>query len=244
MLLPKFKNRIRELIGVSGEAGGGDLTQVEADIAALQSAVFPVAISSFTISGSTPTSPLEVGRVLTEVDFAWSISQFEKATSAKIVDVTGSADLYTVTAASGTRAQAVNITRNTPGSNGFRLQVVAGGSTINSSTRNIEWQWAVYYGNSISSTLNAAGVKALTKALRSSSIGNYTISGASGYKVVAIPKSMTQPSGFKDSATGFAVAMQAPVEVTIVNDEGVSVVMNVYVSTNSFSNAITIEAVA
>lgn len=224
------------------KAGGGsgvDLGDIETRLAALEN---PVSISAFSIT--SPSGALEVGAALTSVGFSWNVSNFAQASSAKIRDVTGSADLSTVTTASGTTTRSVNITKTTPTTHGFRLEVVAGGSTITSTTRNVEWRWASYYGNSASSTLNEAGVKALTKSLRSSTIGNYAISSASGYKVVAVPKSMTQPSGFKDSATGLAVAMQSPVEVTIVNDEGVSVVMNVYVSTNSFSNAITIEAVA
>lgn len=224
------------------KAGGGsgvDLGDIETRLAALEN---PVSISAFTIT--SPSGALEVGAALTSVGFSWNVSNFAQASSAKIRDVTGSSDLYTVTTASGTRAQAANITRNTPGSNGFRLEVVAGGSTITSTTRNVEWRWASYYGNG-GATLDATGLKELsTKLLRSSTIGNYSIEDGSGYKWIAIVKSLTQPSSFKDANTGFAVTMQSPIEVTIENDEGVEVVMNAYRTTNSFSGAITIEAIS
>ena len=227
--------------GTGGDGEPADLTALTARVAALEDAANPVAITSFTISD--PSGAVEVGKKLTSVSFAWDIFQFAKATSAKIVDVTGSADLYTVTLASGTKAQLVNITKNTAGNNGFRLQVVAGGSTINSSTRNVSWQYATYFGIG-SDTIDAAGVKALaTKALKSGTAGIYEFGASEGHKWICVEKNLPQPTTFKDANTGFAFPFNEPVEVTITNDEGVEVDMYCYRSVNSMSAAVSIQLV-
>lgn len=222
----------------NGGAGAG-LTELTARVDALEN---PVSISSFTIT--SPTEALEVGAELTSVSFGWSVANFDSADSANIRDVSANTNIQAISEASGTHTEAVSVTKSAPGTQSYRLDVVAGARTISSTTRTIEWRYASYYGNG-GETIDAAGVKALaTKILRSSLTGNYTISDATGYKWIVIPKSLTQPSSFKDAGTGFAVAMQAPIDVEITNDEGVSVTMSAYRTTNSFGGAITIEAVA
>lgn len=216
-----------------GTGGSVDLTELTARVDALEN---PVSISAFTITN--PTTALEVGATLASLGISWAINN---ATTGNVRDITNSVDIHTINTSSGTATiTGLSITKSTPLSNSFQLQV----GSVNSTTRTVSWQWAMYYGNSANTTLTAEQAKALTKQLRSSAVGNYAIADATGYKHILIPKSITQPSGFKDSGTGFAVAMQAAVEVTITNDQGVEVVMNDYRTTNSFGGAITIEAVA
>lgn len=216
--------------------GIGDLSSIEARLAALEN---PVSILSFTII--SPVNPLEVGEELTNIGFSWEIENFAMADSARVIDVTGEETLYAITTETGSTSQPISMSKTIPSTNSFRLDVFIGGNTIPSTVRTVSWRYPTYYGNG-GATIDADGIKELaTKSLRSSAIGNYEIADELGYKWIVLPKSLTQPTDFRES--GFPVAMQSPIEVTMVNDYGVSIVMNAYRTTNSFSDPITIESV-
>lgn len=92
----------------------------------------------------------------------------------------------------------------------------------------------IYFGNSLLSSLTANDVITLQKYLNTTWKTNYNYV-AGGYKYYAIPASTGIPTMFKDLATGFQVAMEAPVAINI---SGIS--YNVYRTSNILNSSITI----
>jgi hypothetical protein len=223
----------------------GGFASVDADVAALASSVGvvstslaplvnPVTIPTFTIN---PVGPLEVGDTLTQVAFTWAIEHIANAASAKIVDASASQEVVSVSSENGSHTQTgLSITKSVTGNQSYQLQALdKNNKAINSVVRTIEWYYATYCGSSAATSLDATSVKTLaTKALKSGKNGNYTCP-AGNYKYIAYPKSWGT-STFKDYNTGLGFDMQAPVEVAITNDKGVSVVMYVYRSTNKLTS--------
>lgn len=225
--------KFAELEGLSGI---GDLSSIQTQINAL---INPVD-ASFNIT--TPAGNVEVGTILSSVVFSYSIANFNNIKSAQIYNVTGSELIATLVAESGNVTKSITLQRTSPGTYTFRLDIVDANDKEITIQRSINWYWATYSGNSSSPNLNAAEIKALTKTLKSSYSGNYTIANSTGYKYIAYPKPLGLVSSFKDSVTGFVVGMEEPIETTIVNDEGITVVMYVYRTTQILSGAITIVA--
>ena len=92
----------------------------------------------------------------------------------------------------------------------------------------------IYFGTSLLSSLTASDVIALQKYLNTTWKTNYNYV-AGGYKYFAIPSATGIPSMFKDLATGFQIAMEAPIAITI---SGIS--YNLYRTTNILNSTITI----
>lgn len=234
--LKALVDELEESKAAIANLGGADLTEVDARLDVLEN---PVSISSFSITN--PVNPIEVGATLASVAFSWGITNYEYATSAKIRDISANVDIETLTAGTGTHTETVDLVNTVPTTQNYRLDVVVGGKIISSAVRSVNWYWATYHGNG-GDSIDEAGVKALTKTLKSGTTGNFSIADAMGYKWIIVEKNLSQPTSFKDSATGFAVAMQSPIEITITNDQGITEVMFAYRTTNSFGGAITIQA--
>ena len=92
----------------------------------------------------------------------------------------------------------------------------------------------IYFGTSLLASLTANDVITLQKYLNTTWKTNYNYV-AGGYKYFVIPVSTGIPSMFKDFATGFQVAMEAPIAITI---SGIS--YNLYRTTNILNSSITI----
>lgn len=214
------------LANIGGEipGGGGNLAELISRVEALEN---PVSIKSFSISESTPSSPVEVGREITQLKFIWQIENFEYVTSAKIRNTSDNVDVHTVTSANSNATKTVSLSRNTPGTKAFQLQLVAGARNINSSSVNVEWRYPVFYGSSSkASGLTESEIKEFTKTLKSNASGTYSFSAVSNsYKWLFFPESFS-PTSFKSG--GFDVPMQSPVTITITNDYGVSITLKGY----------------
>lgn len=92
----------------------------------------------------------------------------------------------------------------------------------------------IYFGTGLLTSLTASDVIALQKYLNTTWKTNYNYV-AGGYKYFIIPVSTGVPTMFKDLATGFQVAMESPVAITI---SGIS--YNVYRTSNILNSSITI----
>lgn len=97
---------------------------------------------------------------------------------------------------------------------------------------NVYWKWKTYYGASSLETLTADGIKSLvSSSLDSNFTGNKSVP-ANGYKYFAYPVTFGLKTRFMDSINGFAVAMEQPEVISIVNDFGVSTDYYVHRTTN------------
>jgi hypothetical protein len=241
VLLDEINEVKAAIANLGGGTGGVDEAAVRAIVIETTAPLVNEVTAGLTIT--SPSGSLEVGAELTSVSFSWTIGNHESAKSARIADVNNSYSSVEVVAvaASGTHTETVSITKTEPGTQSYRFDVTDKlDRVVTSPIRTINWYYATYCGSSASTSLDAAGVKALaTKALKSAKNGNYTCP-AGNYKYIAYPKSWGT-STFKDYATGLGFDMQAPATVTITNDEGVSVEMYVYRSTNKLASETTIQ---
>jgi len=215
--------------------GGGGVT--EAQVKTIMAPLVNPVTAGLTITA--PAGSLEVGEALTSVGFSWTIGNHGSAKSAKIRDTSANADIETLTlAASGTHTETVNITKSTPSTQKYRLDVIDNLDRIISSTvRTINWYYPVFHGSSAkASGLTEAEIEAFAKTLKASAAGTYNYGAvANTYKWLFVPESFT-PTSFKSG--GFDMPMQSPITITITNEFGVSLSLKGYRTTNSTSGAI------
>lgn len=210
---------------------GADLTEVNSRLSALEN---PLTINSFIITN--PTVAQEVGKTLNSVTFSWDIENYS-GNGAKLQDITSNFKLVDITSATKTHSQAVDVTKNTPGTQSYQLQITVGTKTINSITRSINWYYPVFYGSSSkASGLTETEIEAFTKSLKVNASGTYNYAAvANTYKWLFVHESFN-PSSFK--AGGFDMPMQSPITITVTNEFGVSLNLKGYRTTNSTSGAI------
>ena len=100
--------------------------------------------------------------------------------------------------------------------------------------------WRVDYGESVETSLDAAGVVALrVSALASSITGTKSFLGG-GYKYICYPTTFGLRTGFKDTATNLDVAMIAAVTISVTNVNGVAQNYYVHRTLNVLGGAINI----
>ena len=199
------------------------------------------AFSTFTISGLVA---MEVGATLNGVQtFNWSTANAGNvvASTIEIEDVTGASILVTGSADDGTEDLDVGtISYNVPNTHVFRIsgENTEGGTFTKTVSANWKWKW--YYGESVATSLDEAGVEGLrVGGLLTSVAGTYSMA-AGGYKYFAVPTSVSQPVTIKDAATNLDVDMQAPVTVSVTNGNGVVEDYKVYRTTNVLNGTINI----
>jgi hypothetical protein len=99
----------------------------------------------------------------------------------------------------------------------------------------------IYYGNG-GAELTEAQVKSLTSsALESTLIGKTLTAPAVDYKWFCIPTSYPTPSKWIDNNTGFAVAMNDPIQVSITNANNFTTMYNCFRTTNQLGQALTVK---
>jgi hypothetical protein len=106
------------------------------------------------------------------------------------------------------------------------------------------WQWLKYWGTNASDTLTEAQIKALiNNQLSNTGFGTYNfVAIDSQYKYICVQESLPQPTIFKDSSTGFDIAMATPYTVSVTNTFGVIANYTIYRTYNQLGGAITIMA--
>lgn len=214
---------------------------------ALDTVLYPYIAPAFTSFSLTGYSTLEVGDSVPagSQTFTFNIDEDGnvQTNSIDIENVSDSVTLATGTANDNTETVTFPspVTRTTSGSKTFRI---TGTNTQASDfTRNlsINWRFRVYYGESVSTSLNEAGIEALRASLLASGASRTYAMLGGGYKYLCWPSSFSQPTQFKDANSGFAVAMESPVTVSVTNAHGVTTDYSVYRTTNQLAGAIDIE---
>jgi len=190
--------------------------------------------SDFTIGGIGTV--YEVGHNIPAgaYSFAWTTVNEDNIVdnSIAIVDVTSGTTLATGLANDGAETlDLLDMISDIQASQQWRIEAenTKNGTFNKSYTTN--WYWATYTGNDADGDITEADIKAGIKSLRSTGNGNYTPAvGDQVYKWVAYASEHGLASSITDPG-GTTVVMDPtwnPKEVTITNDEGVSIIMNVY----------------
>lgn len=200
------------------------------------------AFTSFTIAGQTV--PLEVGdSILANRTFTWSATNSANiaTNSLTIRDVTESSDLITGMANTGSQYVAMSsILKTTATSNVFRIIGVNTNGGSFSLDYSVPWYWRIFYGESVSISLNEAGIEGLRVGnLTPSFAGNYVFA-AGGYKYICYPSVLGTATTFKDSSTNLDVPFQSVSVVSVTNSFGITTNYNVHRTTNIIGSAITI----
>ena len=103
---------------------------------------------------------------------------------------------------------------------------------------NVNWRWRTYYGTSSQETLTESEIKSLiSTSLDANFTGNKSVAGG-GYKYFAYPTDFGLKTNFQDVTSGFAVAMNPALTVTLVNDFGISTDYYVHRTTNPIVGAL------
>lgn len=198
--------------------------------------------TSFSISGQT--TPLEVGAsILANRTFVWGTSNSGNINpnSIEIRDVTGAVDLATGLANDGSEAITMSaITRNSAGSQQFRIRGTNTHSAIFEVFYSVAWQWRRYYGEDALTVLDQTGIKNLRiNGLASGFAGTYAFA-AGGYKYLSYPAVLGTATTFKDTGTNLDVPFEPAYLVSVTNALGVNTNYNVHRTTNIIGSAINI----
>jgi hypothetical protein len=200
--------------------------------------------ASFIITGQSTT--LEVGDTTNaNPSFAWATTSTYNITanSIGIVDTTAAETL--VTGHSVTSPAAITHAGVVLSSAGNHVYTISGVNTHGvtfTRTFTITAYWRRFYGESASSPLNEAEIKALrVSGLASSYATTYVfVADASKYKWICFPSSWGTPSSFKDASTGFAVPFETAVTVSVTNSFGSTTNYDCYRSSNMLGGAISV----
>lgn len=211
--------------------------------------LYPYQVPTFTtfvITGQTLI--IEVGASITaNKTFNWVSTNFANIglTTIIIKDVTANTTIINgITATSDTQnvvTTSPSITKNTATTNVFSISGTdTKGNTIIAKTTTITWQWAIYYGESVTTPLIENNVEALRiKALSGAFAGTYTFV-AGGYKYICYPSILGTATTFKDFDTNLNIPFNALYTVSITNIFGVTTNYNVHRSVNIIGSAIKI----
>ena len=174
--------------------------------------LYPATTPNFTsfLITSQATS-LEVGEAVAGIKtFTWNIANWAdlQPNSIDIEDTTNSTIIATNLADDGTETVFLSsVSRTTPGANIWTISAQDTDLVTFSREYQINWYYASFYGISVSTTLNAAGIVALTGTSLVSDIdGSYPLAG-SGYGYICVPDAFSTPNGFRDSITNLPVEM-------------------------------------
>jgi hypothetical protein len=209
--------------------------------------LYPYQDPTFTNFDLFGFSTLEVGAAIPagNLTFSWNTSNSEniipdtisiRNSSDGITYVTDSSNdgLETVTIAS-------DVQRVTSGAKTFTIYAKNTKDLNISRNYNVNWYWKVWYGESTNTSLDTEEeVESLRVGqLRSSVNGTYSFLGG-GYKWIAYPTLMGLKSNFTDVATGFPVAMEVPITVSLTNAYGITTNYYVHRTYNVLGGSINI----
>jgi hypothetical protein len=202
------------------------------------------AFSSFYIDGQTTI--LEVGDSIPagNATFKWTTTNPTNVSPNMITISDSTAGVLLLqdleNDGSETIALPSSITKTSPASNTWTILTENTQNQNFSRNFSVLWRWRTYYGTSQSPTLDENGVKGLINStLENNFSGNKTFA-ANDYKYIAYPTSFGLKTSFKDTATGFGVAMEPAITLSITNQFGSETTYYVHRTTNTIVGAITI----
>lgn len=242
--MPTYTNAAPMPVTIGGLSAGTTFSAVPIS-QVLTQLLYPYqqpAFTSFSMLGQS--SALEVGNSISStVKFSWDTTHQDNITANSLViqDVTTNGIIASGLAKSGTyTANIASITNNSATSHTFKIY---GTNTLNAtfaSTYTVAWEYRLFYGESASKILNAAGIAALrVSSLMTGFSGSYAYN-AGGYKVLVYPTLWGTISKAIDSNTKLDVPIDLPYTVNVTNAYGVSVQYNVVTTTNTLGGSINI----
>ena len=205
--------------------------------------LYPFIAPTFSAFSFAQTSPLEVGDTVAagSKTFTWTTISPTAITadSVSIDDVTGAANLLTGSGNDGTEAIVIGaVTKVTAANHVWRITALDTQAQPFTRDFTVAWQWRVYYGESANASLVEAEIEALrVNTLKANRLGQYDFQGG-GYKYIAFPTTFGPAQAFLDPVSGFLVAMEAPVTVSLTNSFGVAQDYYVYRTTNTLGGII------
>lgn len=132
------------------------------------------------------------------------------------------------------------ISKSTNTSHVFRIEASNTKNVTFSRNLTVNWQWALFYGESALTSLTSADILGLRiKSLVNNSNGTFNFA-ASGYKYFCYPTTFGLKSTFKDQATNLDVAMNPVQTVSVTNTNGVTTNYYVHRTLNQLGGTITI----
>ena len=251
-LIPYLKDGYTNLTPMPEKVGGAEVGTTFENVgikATLDTILYPYqspSFNTFAITGQTLI--IEVGAsVAANRTFNWVSVNYENIASESIIirDVTGAVNIISnITATSNTQNQLTTspaITKNTATTNVYSITGMnTKGVAIPAKTTTITWQWAIYYGESVTTPLIENNIEALRiKVLSGAFAGTYTFV-AGGYKYICYPSVLGTATTFKDFDTNLNIPFNALYTVSITNIFGVTTNYNVHRSVNIIGSAIKI----
>lgn len=190
---------------------------------------------------SIPTFAEINGNYTNPISFSWTIQNIENVLidnnnnkHITILDVNnGNTVIVTTDTFNGTTFMYISNT-NILSTRLFRLQFYDIKGTLISKDITVNGVKPIYFGANIKTTLIDTDIYALEKRLHTTWKTDYNYI-AGGYKYFIIPVSTGTPTLFKDANTGFQIAMENPVSITLSHGA-----YNIYRTTNILNSAITI----
>lgn len=205
------------------------------------------AFSSFSISGQATV--LEVGDSISGAqNFIWLTSNSGNVAtnSINIYDITGSVTLFTGLANDGIESYSFPspIQLVTSGSYVWQIEGTNTNTppTIFNKNFTVNWEWRMHSGASANSTLTNAQILTLANSsLATAFPPQVGFTGGTTYFWYWIPLTFTQPTTFKDHATGFGIAMESAVLQVVTNAFGVNTSYLGYRSTFQLISGTTVD---
>lgn len=211
--------------------------------------LYPYQYPAFTsFSRGNLSATYELGETITigSQTFTWATSNSSNVSANTISIVQNFSPVTTLlsnSANDGTQNITLSDTYSAGTSTTTTLYTITGYNSLGgtfSTTISISWRPRIYYGTSSSTTLNEAGIEALTSnALASGFVGTYSFA-AGNYKYFCYPVSFGTATTFKDSSTNLDIAMEAVYTVSVTNAYGVTQNYNVHRTTNILGSSISI----
>ncbi len=211
--------------------------------------LYPYQSPAFTSFSFNQTTPIEVGNsiVAGTKTFSWATSNSANVqpNTVDIEDVTNATVLADNIANDGSENIAIgSITKTSATSHTWRISALNTNSVSFNRTFSVAWQWRIYYGESLSGTLNESLIESLrVNTLSATANGDYSFLGG-GYKYLCYPTAMGLRTTFTDQLTKLNVAMETPYTVSVTNAYGVNTDYYVHRTTNILGSSIVIEVSA
>jgi len=203
---------------------------------------FP-AFTSFSIQGQSTT--LEVGQAVIGgiKTFLWNTSNQENIVDGDIKILQEFAVLVSGSANDGSETLDIgsDITKTSASSQRWTIETHNTNIELFSRNFNVYWRWRVYYGNDINPVLTSPEVLSLDNNLLSGSYSRiYSFPAQQGYKYICYPAYYGMYNNAVDEDTGFAMAMEAPVTLSVVNNNGIAEDYFINRTTNVINGSINI----
>jgi hypothetical protein len=192
---------------------------------------------TFTAFAITGQSTKEVGDIITGIQtFTWTISD---PTHAAANSITISDEIIPQTLILGhsivspatfdfSTLPGGGVTLTSPGTYTWKVKSIDTGTpaVIFDKFFNLLWMWRVHSGMNVNATLTNAQILALANSSLATAFPPQVTFAGGGYFWYWLPTTFTQPTIFKDHATGFPIDMQATVTQSVTNANGI--VQNYY----------------